>query len=57
MYLKLYFNLLNINNKIKPLIIFLYRPSIFSALKGGFKAANSYKIIPKDQISDFKSYA
>jgi len=35
----------------RPLITFLYNPSISSALKGGFNVVNSYNTQPKDQIS------
>ena len=38
-----------------PLMTFLYSPSIFSALNGGFKVAISYKTHPNDHISDLES--
>lgn len=37
-----------------PLTIFKAKKWIESALKGGFNAHNSYKITPKDHISDLK---
>ena len=36
---------------------FLYNPSIFSALNGGFSVTISYKTQPSDHISDLLSYA
>ena len=42
------------NGLYYPLTIFKARPCKLSALKGGFKVHNSYRITPKLQISVLK---